>query len=55
MGYAPLDLTSKTAVVIGGTSGIGLTIAKGLAQAGANVVPSGRRTELVDSGATIPE
>jgi NAD(P)-dependent dehydrogenase (short-subunit alcohol dehydrogenase family) len=51
MGYAPLDLTSKTAVVIGGTSGIGLTIAKGLAQAGANVVPSGRRTELVDSAA----
>jgi len=52
MGYAPLDLTSKTAVVIGGTSGIGLTIAKGLAEAGANVVPSGRRTELVDSAAT---
>ncbi len=51
MGYAPLDLTSKTAVVIGGTSGIGLTMAKGLAQAGANVVPSGRRTELVDSAA----
>jgi NAD(P)-dependent dehydrogenase (short-subunit alcohol dehydrogenase family) len=51
MGYAPLDLTSKTAVVIGGTSGIGLTIAKGLAQAGANVVPSGRRSELVDSAA----
>ncbi len=49
MGYAPLDLTSKTAVVIGGTSGIGLTIAKGLAQAGANVVPTGRRTELVQS------
>jgi NAD(P)-dependent dehydrogenase (short-subunit alcohol dehydrogenase family) len=51
MGYAPLDLTSKTAVVIGGTSGIGLTIAKGLAQAGGNVVPSGRRTELVESAA----
>jgi NAD(P)-dependent dehydrogenase (short-subunit alcohol dehydrogenase family) len=51
MGYAPLDLTSKTAVVIGGTSGIGLTIAMGLAQAGANVVPSGRRTELVNSAA----
>jgi NAD(P)-dependent dehydrogenase (short-subunit alcohol dehydrogenase family) len=51
MGYAPLDLTSKTAVVIGGTSGIGLTIAKGLAQAGAHVVPTGRRTELVQSAA----
>jgi NAD(P)-dependent dehydrogenase (short-subunit alcohol dehydrogenase family) len=51
MGYPALDLTSKTAVVIGGTSGIGLGLAKGLAQAGANVVPSGRRTELVRSAA----
>jgi NAD(P)-dependent dehydrogenase (short-subunit alcohol dehydrogenase family) len=51
MGYAALDLTSKTAVVIGGTSGIGLTIAKGLAQAGAYVVPTGRRAELVESAA----
>jgi NAD(P)-dependent dehydrogenase (short-subunit alcohol dehydrogenase family) len=51
MGYPALDLTSKTAVVIGGTSGIGLTIAKGLAQAGANVVPTGRRAELVESAA----
>jgi NAD(P)-dependent dehydrogenase (short-subunit alcohol dehydrogenase family) len=49
MGYPALDLTSKTAVVIGGTSGIGLALAKGLAEAGANVVPSGRRTELVQA------
>jgi len=46
MGQPQLDLTSKTAVVIGGTSGIGLAIAKGLSKAGANVVPSGRREEL---------
>jgi len=46
MGHPQLDLTSKTAVVIGGTSGIGLAIAKGLSKAGANVVPSGRREEL---------
>jgi NAD(P)-dependent dehydrogenase (short-subunit alcohol dehydrogenase family) len=45
MGHALLDLTNKTAVVIGGTSGIGLTLARGLAQAGANVVPTGRRTD----------
>jgi NAD(P)-dependent dehydrogenase (short-subunit alcohol dehydrogenase family) len=51
MPYAPLDLTSKTAVVVGGTSGIGLAIAKGLAQAGANVVPTGRRAELAQSAA----
>lgn len=51
MGYAPLDLNGRTAVVIGGTSGIGLTIAKGLSEAGANVVPTGRRTELVEKTA----
>jgi NAD(P)-dependent dehydrogenase (short-subunit alcohol dehydrogenase family) len=49
MGYAGLELNSKTAVVIGGTSGIGLALAKGLAAAGANVIPSGRRRELVES------
>ena len=49
MGYPALDLTNKTAVVIGGTSGIGYTLAKGLARAGANVVATGRRAELVDS------
>jgi NAD(P)-dependent dehydrogenase (short-subunit alcohol dehydrogenase family) len=44
-----LELTSKTAVVIGGTSGIGHTLALGLAQAGANVVATGRREDLVRS------
>lgn len=51
MGHPALDLASKTAVVIGGTSGIGLGIARGLAQAGANVVPTGRRAALVQSAA----
>ncbi|MGA7293378.1 MAG: SDR family oxidoreductase [Terriglobales bacterium] len=51
MGYPALDLSSKTAVVIGGTSGIGLTLATGLAQAGADVIPTGRRMELVESAA----
>jgi len=51
MSYAKLDLTSRTAVVIGGTSGIGLTLAKGLAQGGANVIPTGRRANLVESAA----
>jgi NAD(P)-dependent dehydrogenase (short-subunit alcohol dehydrogenase family) len=49
MGHTTLDLNSRTAVVIGGTSGIGLTLAKGLAAAGANVVPTGRRRERVES------
>jgi NAD(P)-dependent dehydrogenase (short-subunit alcohol dehydrogenase family) len=38
-------------VVIGGTSGIGLTLAKGLAEAGANVIATGRRAELVNKAA----
>jgi NAD(P)-dependent dehydrogenase (short-subunit alcohol dehydrogenase family) len=46
MGH-PLDLTGKTAVVIGGTSGIGLALTRGLAQAGANVIPTGRREDHV--------
>ena len=49
MGYRQLELANKTAVVIGGTSGIGLTLAKGLAMAGADVVATGRRAELVRS------
>jgi NAD(P)-dependent dehydrogenase (short-subunit alcohol dehydrogenase family) len=49
MGHPLLELKNKTAVVIGGTSGIGLALAKGLAQAGANVVPSGRRADQVRS------
>jgi len=43
-----IGLDGRTAVVIGGTSGIGRTMAVGLAKAGANVVATGRRTELVD-------
>ena len=38
-----MDLSGKVAVVMGGTSGIGAMLAVGLAEAGANVVPSGRR------------
>ena len=55
MGHPLLELRGKTAVVIGGTSGIGLALAKGLAQAGANVVPSGRRAEQVRAAALAVE
>ena len=51
MGHPKLDLQAKTAVVIGGTSGLGLEIAKGLAIAGADVVATGRRADLVRSTA----
>lgn len=42
------DLTGKTAVVVGGTSGIGRVLALGLADAGADVVATARRQNLVD-------
>jgi NAD(P)-dependent dehydrogenase (short-subunit alcohol dehydrogenase family) len=45
-------LAGKTAVVIGGTSGIGRILSLGLADAGADVIASGRRLEHVDETAT---
>ncbi|MFL5452437.1 MAG: SDR family NAD(P)-dependent oxidoreductase [Myxococcales bacterium] len=51
MPFSALDLTNRTAVVIGATSGIGRAIALGLAEAGADVVPAGRRTKLVEEAA----
>src|SRR5262249_24817171 len=42
------DLSEKTALVTGSTSGIGFAIAKGLAQTGAHVVVNGRSQTNVD-------
>lgn len=55
MGHPLLELNKKTAVVIGGTSGIGLALSRGLAQAGANVVPTGRRAEQARAAASAIE
>jgi NAD(P)-dependent dehydrogenase (short-subunit alcohol dehydrogenase family) len=43
-----LSLEGKTAVVTGGTSGIGRAIAIGLAEAGADVVATGRRQQQME-------
>lgn len=42
------DLSGRVAVIMGGTSGIGRALALGLAEAGADVIASGRRKHLVD-------
>src|SRR5579884_480247 len=51
MAFRPLDLSGRVAVVIGGTSGIGRAIAHGLAEAGADVIPTSRRAEQVEATA----
>src|SRR5262249_14184283 len=43
------DLTGKRALVTGGSRGIGLMMARGLAQAGARVVISSRKPEACES------
>jgi NAD(P)-dependent dehydrogenase (short-subunit alcohol dehydrogenase family) len=43
------DLSGRVAVVVGGSSGIGRTLALGLADAGADVVATARRADLVDT------
>ena len=51
MPYAPLDLSGRSAVVIGGTSGIGRIMSRALAEAVADVAASSRRQDVVDETA----
>lgn len=52
MAHPLLDLSNKTAVMIGGTSGVGLALTRALAQAGADVVPTGRRAPQITAAVT---
>jgi NAD(P)-dependent dehydrogenase (short-subunit alcohol dehydrogenase family) len=45
---ALFDLSGRVAAVIGATSGLGRTIARGLAEYGADVAPTGRRRERLE-------
>ncbi len=47
-----IDLTGKSAVVTGSTSGIGFAIAQGLADAGARVIVNGRSKDRVEAAVT---
>jgi len=51
----PLSLEGKTAVIVGGTSGIGRALSLGLADAGADVIASARRKEQVEETAMAIE
>ncbi len=51
MSASIFDLQGKTAVVVGGTTGIGHALSLGLADAGADVIASSRRQEEVDKTA----
>ncbi len=55
MNQSLFNLSGRVAVVTGGTTGLGYAIALGLAEAGADVVPSSRRLDQVEKAAAEVE
>jgi NAD(P)-dependent dehydrogenase (short-subunit alcohol dehydrogenase family) len=49
--FPGLSLDGRSAVVLGGTTGIGLALTRGLADAGADVIAASRRENEVDAAA----
>ena len=47
------DLTGKTAIVTGGSRGIGVEMAEGLAEAGANLMLCARKAEPLDESVKV--
>lgn len=50
-----MDLTGRVVVVMGGTSGLGRVLSLGLARGGADVIPTGRRQNLVEEACSEVE
>jgi NAD(P)-dependent dehydrogenase (short-subunit alcohol dehydrogenase family) len=55
MAFAAFDLTGRSAIVLGGTSGIGRALVDGLVEAGADVAASSRRQAVVEATALAIE
>lgn len=55
MPYSGFDLTGRSAIVLGGTSGIGRALVDGLVEAGADVCASSRQQTQVDATAAAIE
>jgi len=53
MSLARFDLTHKIALITGSSQGIGLALARGLAEAGAEVILNGRNNARLEKAATV--
>ena len=51
MTYKPFDLTGRVALVTGAYRGLGFSIARGFAQAGATVILNGRKRDELEKAA----